>query len=269
MGDMIDRDAAVKAVGAALFKLGRKSGGMPTMGAAEDAIKSAIAALPAATMGSLEWVKTIGGSYSSGPYRVTERIDGNGWNATALFVLDSRDGHEANFHTTILLAGTRAECVEACEKAHKCILAALAPSPADEEAVQAAYNAMHDERMDKPPYDFQADVSRAFANLDITPEERAAAASLIQMMREQIDPARLDFITAARGDIEKAALRSMALILGDILFGEIWRTGVPTGAIPDFYSAARVSPEFDDRHNALVFYQMLAALAALQKGGDE
>lgn len=77
----------------------------------------------------LVWKVSAGGAYVSGPYMVSERVDGKGWNASALFVCDDRDGHEANFHATILLAETFADCIEACDEAHRCIVTALSASP--------------------------------------------------------------------------------------------------------------------------------------------
>lgn len=68
----------------------------------------------------MDWVKHPG-AWVCGPYMVTERVDGSGWNATALF--------ERDHDNTSLTIGTEypsmAAAMDACEVAHKNIVHAL------------------------------------------------------------------------------------------------------------------------------------------------
>lgn len=69
---------------------------------------------------ALDWQKHTG-AWTAGPYMVSERVDGKGWCATALF----KRGDSNTSLQIELECPSMAAAMDACEKAHKNITSAL------------------------------------------------------------------------------------------------------------------------------------------------
>jgi len=69
---------------------------------------------------ALNWQKHPG-AWTAGPYMVTERVDGSGWNATALF----KRGDDNTSLVIEMKLPSMAAAMDACEVAHKNITHAL------------------------------------------------------------------------------------------------------------------------------------------------